>query len=539
MGVCTVKDNEIVFERETGKLQPRLVSAALKLSGIKSVVKFNGEEDEAETENEQEDAPSVEPPKPNGPAAKTVPVENKAPQQNVPKPPVTAPSGQVSPLAKDFQEKLKKLRPAFDDALKKAKAQTKGTWADDLDSNFAQMVQEAKAGQFDKALATLARLARMVKSEEAARAEVKHQSMKEDEVYAQATSDRMDKHYAKDEVKQIRKGSKDKGFGLTEDGNVSYALPVKPAEWKSKVVGGLDQVMGLLKEEQVDIFELGNLTGDISDMINRVAAHADESDGQFPERAKAIYAMQELLSAYQEEFGKISATLSSNKSPAELADACSELRKQIQTLLGNARKAMPDKKAIEDFTMLASKRAQEREAALRKRGVSMKELEKEVDKLRVQLKEFGPEPEDERQELERELDEKIETLTIGTDLLRRDISDHSSGTTEKQEMEQFQKGERQPDNVMLISRRIDLAKSLIEKRQFDQARQAISDLASELINKGFAEEDAKEQEAYQALQFLESELMIAAQAKAGSPSKAARLAKRVKNQAEKFAPLLA
>ena len=544
MGVCTVADNgDILFEREVGKLQPRLVSAALKLSGFKGAIKFSGEEDGSESENEGDGGQKAEQPKTTAPVGKTPPVGNKAPVPNTTaKAPVTAPSSQVPPRAKEWQDKVKILKPVFDMALKKARTQTKGTWAEDLDSNFSQMLQEAKAGDFDKAMNSLARLARMVKSEEAARAEVKHQNKKEDEFYAEGMSERLDKNYSKQEVKEVRQANKAKGYGTTEDGNLLYALPVKPADWKSRVLGGLDKLDALLKKRPLDVYAVSELSNDIYERIGQVRTHAHESDGQFPERTKGIVAVEDAYSDYLEEFEKITATLSNTKSSEEFVQDCSELRALTVKHLGTPRQ-VPDPVALRQFEQQANQRASARQLDFRKRDTELKDLEKEVQRLVVAFRslpqETDPDPhKDEREELKRELDDKQRAIRTAQKLLDDDRRNHDNGVTEREEFQQFKNGERQPDKLMAMLKQLDRTKALLEHEQVSLALEVIKDLSTNLSSRQFAQEDPKEQEIYQLLGGLETLLSIATQAKSASPVKAARLAKRVKVEAAAFEKLL-
>ncbi|MFZ5525608.1 MAG: hypothetical protein ACOZE7_03025 [Pseudomonadota bacterium] len=537
MGLCTVTaKDEIIFERETGKLQPKLVSATVKLSGIKSTVKFNGEDDEEEGERAEAENDEGQPEEPQVKATGKVPPVP-------PLPPSTKPSGDkpttLSPQAKEFQDKLKVLRPAFDNALKKARELKKTVWAEDLDSNFAQMVQEAKAGKFDVALQTLARLARIIKSEEAARAEVKHQTNKEDSDYAEMHQSPARDHLSPQEMKQARKGNKAGGYGLTEDGNVSYALPLKPGEWQSGVVDKIDSLHKALSKEPVDFGALNQTYSSLVALLNRARQHAAEGDDkQHRDREQAIERLADHIANLDGEISNInymdpSAPMVSVQS---ILNDRQKLRDLIETL-ERPDKSKPSQEEFATFKQQSGERARRYNDALDKEAKQCQQLEHQLREQAIRLKEEAPNlPKDEIETRREQLEEMKTTL----EARRKDL--HFARTLEAQEekkaLDRFSRGVRNPQHLVILFKLTDQLKGMIDRKFFQQAMEAIDDAQYDLADQGFAQEDPVEQKITQDLASLHSDLRKQAQLKAASPLKAARMAKRLHGEAAKVGALM-
>ncbi|RRS04628.1 hypothetical protein EIP75_09400 [Aquabacterium soli] len=529
-GVCTVTaQDEIIFERETGKLQPKLVSTALKLSGIKSTVKFNGEDEEdgegAENEADEGQAGS--------PEAKSV------------APPITAkPSGATSTpasgRAKEFQDKLKILRPAFDQALNKARSLKKVTWAEDLDANFAQMVQEAKAGHFDAALQTLARLARMVKGEEAARAEVKHQTDKEHPDYAEMHKASVREHASKQELKQARQGNKASGYGLTEDGNVAYALPLKPGEWKSGVIDKLDGIHKILSKEPVDFDVLTQAHESVIALVQRAQQHSLEGGDEHEERQQAIAMVMDRLSDLHEEIHKIQHNDPAFKirSGQDILKENEKLRELIDDKLASPGNPRPSATEVDRFKQGASQRKELRMSRLDQQQSDLHENEKKLLQLAMALKEEAPElSKPEIEQRRRQLEQMKEALKWKKSDLVSAYKEITEGYVSMRELDQFQKGVRDPSRLATLHRLTDNTKTLLKDEHFQQAFDEFDDTHNALVIAGFGQDPA-EQEILQSMGDLLNYLLILAQSKEASPQKAMRLAKRVKVEAEKAGNLL-
>lgn len=531
MGACTVTaQDEIIFERETGKLQPKLVSAALKLSGIKSTVKFNGDDDE-DKEGDEAENDEGQPQQPQVKANPEAPSVNVKPSGDKPAP--------LSPKAKEFQDKLKIVRPAFDEALKNARRLNKMTWAQDLDSNFTQMVQEAKAGKFDVALQTLARLARIIKSEEAARAEVKHQTNKEDSDYAEMHQSPASDHLSPQEMKQARKGNKAGGYGLTEDGNVSYALPLKPGEWQSGVVDKIDSLHKALSKEPVDFGTLNQTYSNLIALLNRARQHAAEGDDkQHRDREQALERLADHLADLDGEISNISYMDPSAPmvSVQSILNDRQKLRDLIETL-ERPDKSKPSQEEFETFKQQSGERARRYNDALDKEAKQCQQLEHQLREQAIRLKEEAPNlPKDEIATRREQLEE------MKTILEERRKNLHFAQTLEAQEekkaLDRFSRGVRNPQQLVILFKLIDQLKGMIDHKFFQQAMEAIDDAQYDLADQGFAQEDPVEQKITQDLASLHSDLRQQAQLKAASPLKAARMAKRLHGEAAKVGALM-
>ncbi|MFY9478799.1 MAG: hypothetical protein WAQ08_14235 [Aquabacterium sp.] len=537
MGVCTVTaKDEIIFERETGKLQPKLVSATVKLSGIKSTVKFNGEDDEEEGERAETENDEGQPEEPQVKATGKVP---PAP----PLPPSNKPSGDkpttLSPQAKEFQDKLKVLRPAFDNALKKARELKKTAWEEDLDSNFTQMVQEAKAGKFDVALQTLARLARMTKGEEASRAEVKHQANKEDTVYAEMHKTTVRDNASPEDMKQARKANKAGGYGVTEDGNVAYALPLKPGEWKSGVVDRIDGIFKILSADKVDFNALHQTYNNLPPLLQRARQHAEEgNDKQHQDRADAIDRLSDHLTALDDEVGKINALDPAFPIPRieSVLKDCGKLKDLIETL-EHPNKPSPDVNEIEAFKKKSGERSRLHKATLDKEAEECNKLEQELREQAIALKEDAPRlPQDEINTRRQELEEMKTTL----DLRRKDLlhATRFGQEIEKKAEARFINGVANPQQLAMLLKLADDIKGMIDRTFYQQAVDAIQKMLAELVFQDFAQDNSVEQQITIDLESIQNDLLRHAQRKAASPMKAARMAKRLHGEAIKVGALM-
>lgn len=529
-GVCTVTaQDEIIFERETGKLQPKLMSTALKLSGIKSTVKFNGDDEEdgegaeAETDEGQAGTPEV--------TSVAPPVTAK---------PSDVKSTPLSGRAKEFQDKLKILRPAFDMALNKARSLKKVTWAEDLDANFAQMVQEAKAGNFDAALQTLARLARMVKGEEASRAEVKHQTDKENPDYAEVNKTSVREHMGKQEFKQARQANKASGYGLTEDGNVTYALPLKPGEWKSGVIDKLDGIHKILGKEPVDFDTLTKTHESVIALVQRAQQHSSEGGDQHEERQQAIALVMDRLEDLHEEINKIrhNDPAFRIKSGPDILKENEKLRQLIDDKLANPNNPRPHATEIDRFKRETSERRELSMSRLDQQQSDLDEAEKKLLKLALELKEEAPELS--KQEIEqrrKQLEQMKEALKWKKAELVRAYKEITEGYVSKREVDQFEKGVRNPATLATLHRLTDNIKTLLKEEHFQQAFDEFDNTHDALVVAGFGQDPA-ELEIQQSMSDLLNDLLTLAQSREASPQKAMRLAKRVRIEAEKAGTLL-
>lgn len=535
MGVCTVTaKDEIIFERETGKLQPKLVSATVKLSGIKSTVKFNGEDDEEEGERAEAENDEGQPEEPQVKATGKVPPPP-------PLPPSTKPSGDkpttLSPQAKEFQDKLKVLRPAFDNALKKARELKKTAWEEDLDANFAQMVQEAKAGKFDVALQTLARLARMTKGEEASRAEVKHQANKENADYAEFHKTTAQDHLSPQDMKQVRKDHKTGGYGVTEDGNVAYALPLKPGEWKSGVLDKLDGIHKILIKEPVNFNALYEVHNAATALIKRAWQHADEGDDQqHRDRRMAIDRLIDHLSDLEMEVSKVNYLDPAHALP-RMADILKDHGKLVDLIkaLEEPRKARPSAEEIQAFEKGATQRIRQRNAQLDKEHEECEQLQQQLIEQAHALKEEAPRlPKDDVDTRRKEL----EDLKSIIELRRKNLKQASATREDSQAVARFKQGVDHPEHLAILVKTVDQVKTMIDGELFQQAVDAIQAALADLSFQGFAQEAPEEQKISDELNSLLSDLSQHAMLKAASPLKAARMAKRLHAEATKVGELM-
>lgn len=242
-GQCTVQESgKIVFEVESGKVQLRLLSNALKASGVKSPIALGGEEEEEEVK----------------------------------------PGVGLSEQGKQWQEKVKLLRPAFEKTLLKAKSLKDPTWAQDLDGTFSQMLQEAKKGDFDAAMKSMALLVRVMKSEESARAEVKHETGKQmDSDYASTTEEIIKNNKLNPEgVERTRQDYKEMGINTTGDRVQTYARAVTPDEWGTKAIKPMQAMILLAKKEKPDFEKLKQLYGMVDSVTAQLNRYAHETDGR-------------------------------------------------------------------------------------------------------------------------------------------------------------------------------------------------------------------------------------------------------------------
>jgi hypothetical protein len=248
-GTCRMTPNHrVLVDIETGKVKPKLINGTLKTSGLKLQAVVNGEEPEPDSDLGEASSK----PEPS-PELKTPVTPEKTEKVKVP----------PSPEQQQWMDKVKVLRPAFDKALQLARS-TDPRWAEDLDSNFAQMMQEARGGDFKTAMETLKRLAVILRSREAARAEVKHQTMMEDPEVAQSFRDEAQRRreafdFSAEQLEQNERDLDAEGIGLTSDGTSTHQKALTLAEWKSGVNEPLRALTAMLKDGRQRDLSYGEL----------------------------------------------------------------------------------------------------------------------------------------------------------------------------------------------------------------------------------------------------------------------------------------
>lgn len=355
-GSCKVTEqDQVIFDLTAGKLKQKTLAAAIKSAGIKSAVTLNGGEPDDDAQGGADAG------------AGDVVTSTSSPEDGA-KP-------KLPELGKQWQEKVKLIKPAFDLVLKKARGIEGSTWADDLDGAYSQMLLEAKGGNFDAAMKSLALLARMMKSEEASRAEAKHQTLKSvDPYYAEFTQRSSSELGGKENIKEIRSENKEKGQGTTEDGTMTYALPVSPKEWESGVLKPMAEVIDLADEKPFDAAQAHELATRALAVVARAGTHAMESDGRFPEREQALGKLMHEGNLLVNELSYFLATESlSNEELARKLEALIE-----QTSVARPGDRSPSPLELEAFKKDAPKRKLKREAKIRELIDNIKRTEESI-----------------------------------------------------------------------------------------------------------------------------------------------------------------
>lgn len=540
-GQCTVTEKgDVVFAPSKGKPQLKLLTATLRLAGIKDDIRLAGEDAEDSGETQESETDEVEPPK--KPAVKTAtptsPLPKVAPKVEL-KPVPPKPSNVPAPdpaLSKEWQAKVKILRPAFEQALKQAQAKAGSSWAADLDGAFSQMLLEAKRGDFKAALASLARVARMVKSEEAARAEAKQQTMKEDEYYAEATKQSLEELAGKDGAKESRQGAKQAGQGLTEDGHVMYARAVTPAKWKSDVVDSLLGMLQIFKRmeeqtsDQEDEDRLRDWTQKLTLTIGNVQQHALEADGTLDERLRKVNPLMDTLADLSEEIAKLSYPKSMSKEPKQIQAHIEKTRKQVfKARAANGPEPTPEEEKAFHSRDADDERQKERDRTIDKLHGDLRRAEDEWEKLGREG-DSGDEAADLK--LQQRLEELDGYLKAQAQIIQRVRSETDRGPSED-EIRMFRQRSRDPAGVRALLSTLDVVSQLVQAEQFGQAEEQAVSLLHHLDHERLQEE-GDEMDLSQMLNELYADVKTWEQIKGASPKRAQALAKKLKTQAEKF-----
>lgn len=436
--------------------------------------------------------------------------------------------------AKQWQDKVKILRPAYDLALKKAKAQTGGTWAEDLEGSFAQMLHEAKGGDFAAALATLGRLARMLKSEEAARAEAKHQTSKEDANFREATAQSQREVFGEQEDKGARRVAKSGGYGLTDDGHGSYARAYTAQDWKTGVVDALGSVKNLLKQQPPDLEGFQQAIEGANALVQRAKQHQAESDGRHPDRDKPLRAVDEGFDILLKEVSKLLVGKDFVKDPKALKAECDELRKAIEKhFVGSGQKPVISPQQQRKFKEESDKRRERYFDRKRK-------LEQELEDKRDELKKLdrlvltGNLPEHHPQARKAaELRLAIQGLekTNKATQHRDNFDDAESAMGEL-----FERGVKDPQKVTEFYAQVRRTQDLIDGGVYDEAVEGVLDLASALGPDLYEGETGEQLNMKSSM--LINNLQFVRDAKSASAKAVAGLADEVKAKAEKLVALL-
>jgi hypothetical protein len=372
-GKCSLNDDgQLVFDVKSGKVALKPLAKLAKTAGFKKEVILGGQEEDIPP---APPAPPVKQTSPSGekgaPPKRNVGVAPKAPAQETP------PSGEVSEEARKLQERIKAFRPTFDKALAEAKAKDP-QWAASLEANFAQLYQEARDKKTEKALGTLQFLARLAKSKEASRAEVKHKIELENpetaRQYAEYQKDREDAGLETDEEELAGQG-----VGVTEDGMAMYALAVKPDEWKVGVVDKAAELRGLLRGEDLDLDAIRERTAALEMFYQRVSNHAHENSDERP--ARALGPVRKIHRELAAEVDKLEAMSRKLKDPKEIAQELGSLSPLVAAYAKGPAGA-PSKEEREKFAAEAAKRQQARVEEIEK-------LKKKIEEYDKQVKEWG------------------------------------------------------------------------------------------------------------------------------------------------------
>lgn len=515
-GVCTVSEQgPIVLAVTGGKLKQRVLAQALKASGIKTELRFDGADDG------DQDAPTA-------PAPKTTPASTT---QGV-APPPKAP---LSEAGQQWQSGVKLLRPKFEQVLLKARALKGSTWADDLDGTFSQMLQEAKAGRFEQALKTMALLARMMKSEEAARAEVKHQTNKAlDSDYAQNFETPTEALMGKRVAKEMRRSSKADGYGLTEDGHITYALAVTPAQWLSDVSEPLVRMAQDARKGALRTDALSVAVHKATQVLTRLDTHTAESGKAMPERSHLIERLQVDFGVLLKELAR----LDTGHTPVKDAQALDEQTRHVVDLALRSRpgkgSGQPTPQQLEAFQQQAPQRKTQREEELRELKARVRELTEAVK----------------RQEHMREQRQAVSQTALARDhealnQLIKEVEEterrHTQGLSEKEDLKAFVEQFRWPPRVGGLSKTMQDSSALIRNRQFDKAAALMQRRESALFEVDtidLIERNSPEHRLWSAYQDLCSDLLNAHEKQQASPKMLHQQLDHVARLCQDMGPLL-
>lgn len=538
-GTCTVTaKDELVFDRTAGKLQIKELTAGLRLSGLKNVVKLAGDEDEGGEGEAQEPPPSGKPT--GGTPAKTVKPGVPTPSdlakvQLKPTPQVKKPVAPQDPaLAKQWQDKVKILRPAYELALKKAQAQDGGTWAEDLEGSFEQMVHEAKSGDFAAALATLGRLARMIKSEEAARAEAKHQTMRENQDFREATSQSTREMLGEEGAKEQRRFAKASGLGLTDDGHVNYARAYTAQEWKAQAIDPLAAVKILLSGDQPDLKRFQAALERASLMVHRAVQHTEESEGRHPERNRPIGEVEDAFRDLEAEASRLLMNKEFVHTPEQLVDECEELSESIQRyFVERAPRGKVNEQQLLAFKRESNDRLKRWKARMRSIEAEVQEKERDLLNLQQRIdREKLPKLHAvvrEATELEQEI-EKIRQMMRGTH------NKYDPNEAENRMVRLFQANVQDPEKVLEVQGMVDRIRDLVEAGAYDDATKRCYNLTRALGFDGSEEGPAQNLNA--SISSLTSNLHLLRETSAANVKTVVALAERAKTSAEQLLKVL-
>jgi hypothetical protein len=441
-GTCQVNEqNQVNFEVTAGKLSQRVMTSALKAAGIKSEISFQGGDDEGQGPTE---------------------------------PPTGTP--QISELGQQWQSKVKVLRPAFEEVLRKARLLTNSSWADDLDGMFSQMLQEAKAGQFDAAMKSMALIARMMKSEEAARAEVKHQTNRAlDSDYAESTKASAEQVYGKEVAEFNRQSMESIGQGMTEDGLVAFAKEVSKAEWKQRYVDPMLKAFRMIDRLPDGLGDLVQLSSDATRVLTQALQHAREADGRLAEREGALTKLEDAQNLYEGELAKFNVVKTSVRSVPELGRACKDLIEAALKARPSKGKSEPTPAELEDFEKAAQERKAAREKKILRLGQDIKEIKASIIQFEQVINSGSiGNPE--------ELKRRRNALEVAEERLKKMVQGHQSGATEKEAYAEFLKDYRWPPAVRPFVKVVMAANALIDNHQLVEAESWLYDHMGEAFD---------------------------------------------------------
>lgn len=506
-GTCSVNTkDEILIERTGGKLQLKELTAGLRLAGIKNVVKLAGDDEDEGGEGQGQEPP----PSTSTPVAKTtkpgVPTQEQLAKANLkPTPQQNKPVAPQDPaVAKQWQEKMKVLKPLFEQTLKKAKAQAGSSWAEDLEGAYDQMVHEAKGGDFNAAMTSLGRLARMLKSEEAARAEAKHQTMRENPDIREATAQSTRELYGKEADKERRKETKASGYNLTDDGNVMYAQAYTAQEWKAAVIDPLTAVKILLEQGEPDVERFEKALARAAVMVARASTHFHESDGRYPERREPIVAIEEAMRDLQLESSKLLMKKLNGKTAKQIAEQCDKLKKAV--LEHVHEKAPPGRRNQQQMLAFAREegdRKERRRHRLEEIIQQIKDKEREQDHLEgLVLSNKLPEHHPRARELQ-EVKQELEGLKL---ILRTTSGKFDPEAGEREMRRLYEANVQDPEKVLTVLDQLEQIKDRVASGAYEPALQLAYGLRNTLGLDGT--EEGKELELFYDVDALPADIQL-------------------------------
>jgi hypothetical protein len=521
-GQClATEDDRLIFQKAAGKMQERVLVASIKAVGVKKAVSMEGGDD-GPTDDQKAQADA------NVAAPQTQPPQQPSPQD---KP-------QDKPLddkAKLWQEKVKLIKPAFDKLLIKAKGMSNSTWADDLDGTFSQMLQEARTGDFDAALKSLGLLARVMKSEESARAEVKHESSKQlDDSYRDYFGKNATETFGEEGVKTMREQAAMSGSELTEDGHISYALAISKGDWQKKVLLPLKTVIDTLDERKIVDERSRELVQGIKLQVGTARQHHDESGLVNTERGQITLDMWSDVQALDDEIALHFTPESSYKAPTVLVEEAEGLIQQaIDTRPGP--NGEPSEEELQEFERMLDKKRKEAEQKIQSITSDIQYKEAEAQRWDSAIKRGEKNLREDLGDMLTKLLEEIKKMQQDRDIRVQRLK---SGEQEQHAREELMRKSRPTAKVAGLVKMLRKVQSSLKGGQAQSAVDALVRYGDEFDMDVIATGQGPEYELHRALETYLGDLMFTAQIQGKSVEKALALARQVGKEAARYVKLL-